>query len=54
MAAYPALLPHNQKANIRGIKVGDFHKHLRFVVFLRSVPYISSFLCLSFSHKKSG
>ena len=43
MAAYPALLPHGQKANIRGVKVGDFHKHLRFVLFVQTVMSIGLF-----------
>ena len=43
MAAYPALLPHDQKANIRGVKVVDFHKHLRFVLFLHTATSIGLF-----------
>ena len=36
MAAYPALLPHDQKAFIKGVKVVDFHKHLRYVLRART------------------
>ena len=43
MAAYPALLPHGQKANIRGVKVVDFHKHLRFVLFVHTATSIGLF-----------
>ena len=57
MAAYPALLPHGQKANIRGVKVGDFHKHLRFVLFVQTVTSIGLFKLEQkyvFLERKSG